>query len=134
MFGNTLKKEEILRGYKVFSNIITTGKNIRSGSLSFYYVVKPLESSFVEIGFAVSKKIKGSVKRNRIKRLLKEYYRLNKEQLYLVLAKNSSSVRCVVIFTPHQIDKAERLKFADIQIDFDHILKVLLSNLAKKYE
>jgi len=132
LFGKTLKKKEILRGYNVFSNIITTGKSIKSGNLSFYYIVETLQSNFVEIGFAISKKIKGSVKRNRIKRLLKEYYRLNKEQLYLVLAKRGCSVRCVVIFNSNQIDKAKKLSFNDVQIDFDQIFKILLSNLTKR--
>jgi len=132
LFGKTLKKKEILRGYNSFSKIITTGKCIKSGNLSFYYVVEDLQSNFVEIGFAISKKIKGSVKRNRIKRLLKEYYRLNKEQLYFVLTKRGSSLKSVVIFNSNQIDKIDRLKFTDVQIDFDQILKMLLSNLAKK--
>lgn len=132
MFGKTLKKKEILRGYNSFSKIITTGKCIKSGNLSFYYVVEDLQSNFVEIGFAISKKIKSSVKRNRIKRLLKEYYRLNKEQLYFVLTKRGSSIKSVVIFNSSQIDKIDRLKFTDIQIDFDQIIKTLLSNLAKK--
>ena len=134
MFGKTLKKKEILRGYKVFSKIITTGKCIKSGQLSFYYIVENLQSDFIEIGFAISKKIKGSVKRNRIKRLLKEYYRLNKEQLYLVLVKKKSSLKCVVIFNSSQIDKIDRLSFTDVQTDFQQIFKILLSNLIKKYE
>ena len=135
MFGNTLKKEEILRGYEAFSKIITKGKNIKSGNLSFYYVTEALQSNFIEIGFAISKKIKGSVKRNRIKRLLREYYRLNKEQLYLVLSKKSCSVRCVVIFSlTNQTDKAIRLGFNDVKNDFDRVLKILLSNLAKTHE
>ena len=132
MFGKTLKKKEILRGYNSFSEIITTGKCIKSGNLLFYYVVEDLQSNFFEIGFAISKKIKGSVKRNRIKRLLKEYYRLNKEQLYFVLIKKGFSLKSVVIFNSNQIDKVDRLKFTDVQIDFDQILKTLLSNLAKK--
>jgi ribonuclease P protein component len=128
----TLKKKEILRGYKVFSKVITTGKCIKSGSLSFYYIVENLQSDFLEIGFAVSKKVKGSVKRNRIKRLLKEYYRLNKEQLYLVLLQQGFSLQSVVIFNSNQLDKVERLAFSDIETDFDQIFKVLFSNLTKK--
>lgn len=132
MFGNTLKKKEILRGYSAFGKIITTGKCIKSGNLSFYYVVENLQSNFVEIGFAISRKIKGSVKRNRIKRLLKEYYRLNKEQLYLVLAKGNFSLKCVVIFNSRQIDKIKRLSFNNVKIDFEQLFKILLVNLTKK--
>jgi ribonuclease P protein component len=132
LFGNTLKKKEILRGYSAFGKIITTGKCIKSGNLSFYYVVENLQSNFVEIGFAISRKIKGSVKRNRIKRLLKEYYRLNKEQLYLVLAKGNFSLKCVVIFNSRQIDKIKRLSFNNVKIDFEQLFKILLVNLTKK--
>ena len=60
-----LKKE------KDFNQVFTNGKRLYSSSLTVIY----LPSSVLKAGFAVGKKHGGSVKRNRIKRLLRESFR-----------------------------------------------------------
>ena len=64
-FDYRLKKE------KDFNQVFTNGKRLYSSSLTVIY----LPSSELKAGFAVSKKHGGSVKRNRIKRLLRESFR-----------------------------------------------------------
>ena len=60
-----LKKE------KDFSRIFKEGKRLFSESLTLIY----LPSGELKVGFAVSKKHGGSVKRNKIKRLMRESFR-----------------------------------------------------------
>ena len=60
-----LKKE------KDFNLVFNKGKKLFSSCLTLVY----LPSSELKAGFAVSKKHGGSVKRNRIKRLLRESFR-----------------------------------------------------------
>lgn len=60
-----LKKE------KDFNLIFKKGKKIFSKSLTLIY----LEANELKVGYAVSKKHGGSVKRNRVKRLLRESFR-----------------------------------------------------------
>lgn len=60
-----LKKE------KEFSLVFNKGKRLYSSALIMIYL--PADS--LKVGFAVSKKHGGSVKRNRIKRLLRESFR-----------------------------------------------------------
>lgn len=60
-----LKKE------KDFNLVFKNGKRLFSDSLTLIY----LSSKELKVGFAVGKKHGGSVKRNRIKRLLKESFR-----------------------------------------------------------
>ena len=60
-----LKKE------KDFSAVFKKGKRLFSDSLTLVY----LPSDTLKVGFAVGKKHGGSVKRNRIKRILRESFR-----------------------------------------------------------
>ena len=64
-FDYRLKKE------KDFNQVFANGKRLYSSSLTVIY----LPSSELKAGFAVGKKHGGSVKRNRIKRLLRESFR-----------------------------------------------------------
>ncbi len=62
---NRLKKE------KDFKIVFNKGKRLFSSKISMVYL--PADS--IKVGFAVGKKHGGSVKRNRIKRLLRESFR-----------------------------------------------------------
>lgn len=64
-FDYRLKRE------KDFNNVFNKGKRLFSSALTMVY----LPSKEIKVGFAVSKKHGGSVKRNRIKRLLRESFR-----------------------------------------------------------
>lgn len=69
-----LPRDEILRGRDKFDNVFKNGLMIAGTHVSIIYV----KSDSKKIGFAVSKRVKKAVSRNRLKRLLREIYRLNK--------------------------------------------------------
>ena len=64
-----------LRNTREFSKVYKTGKSIADRYLVLYYRKNGLD--YNRIGFSVSKKVGKAVIRNRIKRLLKESFRLN---------------------------------------------------------
>jgi|WetSurMetagenome_2_1015567.scaffolds.fasta_scaffold189233_2 ribonuclease P protein component len=71
----TLKKTERL-GKGDFRGI----KWVRSGRTAHFLLFKVKDDhSIRRFGVVISRKIKGAVKRNRIKRLLREFFRLNKQ-------------------------------------------------------
>lgn len=80
----SLKKEERLSSKKIIDQLFAEGKSFISFPVKVVFLPTPLPANFpVQAGFSVSKKIfKRAVKRNRIKRLLREAYRLNKHILY----------------------------------------------------
>lgn len=80
----TLKKEERLSRKKIIDRLFTEGKSFISFPVKVVFLSVKLNTSFpVQAGFSVSKKIfKSAVKRNRIKRLMREAYRLNKHLFY----------------------------------------------------
>jgi len=72
-------KKERVRRRKDYLNIYKRGRRIHSDN--FTVILSPNPSGEKRLGIAVSKKVGNAVKRNRIKRLLKEFFRLNKDQL-----------------------------------------------------
>jgi len=85
-----LKKRDIIRGFNVFSEILSNSKIIQTGYIKAYVqtqikeplnknLFSPLVTDNVKVGFIIAKKyIRKSFFRNRIKRLLKESFRKNK--------------------------------------------------------
>lgn len=72
-------RSEKLKGRKTIEFLFRNGKWVSSGNLRMIYI----PSSETKLSVSVSKKFyKKAVVRNRIKRLLRETYRLNKEVLH----------------------------------------------------
>ena len=77
--NDTLPKEIKLKSKKRIGQLFEDGKSVKSYPILLAYKTnESLESSF-QVGFSVSKRnFKHAVDRNRIKRLLREYFRKNK--------------------------------------------------------
>lgn len=90
------------------------GRSIISGPILFVYLNTELETSFpCQAMFSVSKrKFKRAHDRNRIKRLMKEAYRLNKHQIYDVLNESGQQYAIALLYLDksipdyHQIEEA----------------------------
>ena len=77
MFG--LSKSEIYRGKHDFNAVHNRGKSFANHALVMLVVNE--EHYNGKVGFAAGKKLGGAVIRNRVKRLMREAYRLNKNSL-----------------------------------------------------
>ncbi len=119
----SLNKNEIIRGYNSFKNILSDSKMITNGFLKLNIQVKkeisenieniyedPLEN--VKVGFVVSKRIvKNAALRNKLKRLSREAYRTNK---YLLVVIKNRKVNLIFGYNEEYKDTFKVLKFDDV--------------------
>ncbi|NIA08343.1 MAG: ribonuclease P protein component [Nitrospiraceae bacterium] len=75
--SQSLLKKERLRSSEDFKRAYREGKRIRLSGLTIIMVKNSLP--YCRIGMSVGKKIGGAVTRNRVKRLIRELFRRNKQ-------------------------------------------------------
>lgn len=93
-----LKKKRILRSKKDIQVIIEGRQQVKSFPILFLYSIEHNSSKECEILFSVSKRNqKSAVKRNRIKRKLREAFRLNKLSLYNYCAEKQIQLNIMCI-------------------------------------
>ena len=73
-----LRTETLRKNYE-FGRVYQRGQHVAARTLVLHYF--PRKHKRLRLGVTASKQVKGSVRRNRIKRLLREAYRLNEDKL-----------------------------------------------------
>ena len=100
IFMYNLSKNLVLKKNKNFQTVYRLGKSYANRMLVVYILKRNDQHS--KVGFAAGKKLGNAVTRNRVKRLLREVYRLNQFQLIkgidllLVGRKNLTTVKYTV--------------------------------------
>lgn len=131
----SLKKNEVLRGKKKFQRIFTKGHTFKGEHVSCKFFLDPssCESSipYFKVGFVVTRKVKRAVDRNRIKRLLREAYRLNKEIIFCHGDKLPPNIELVFVYAPQSVTADVHISFSNIESDVKLMLVRTKSKLFK---
>jgi ribonuclease P protein component len=122
-----LGKSERLKSRKQIDQVFKTGKKITLFPFRLLYYTEP-ENGIIKAGFTVSSKnFPRAVDRNRIKRLSREAYRLQKNELQTQVLKNDSCLHLFFIFTGKEVPGYE-----EISVPLKKILDKLVKLLYEK--
>lgn len=118
---NMLKKQYRLKNKSAFSATYRVKNSFHKGGITLFAgLQKKDENTFTKVGFVVSKKThKRAIKRNRLKRLMRESYRLalKSEELF----NSQKYMSLIFVGTENALDK----NFNEVQ----NIIKNLLKRL-----
>ena len=96
-------RKEKLKSRKLVEELFARGKSLNAFPVRISYQFLPLmpgEESLLQVGVSVSKRhFKKAVHRNRIKRLLREAYRLQKKELVELLKQKALKGCAFFIYT-----------------------------------
>ena len=127
MLHNTFMRTERLRGRKLFAELFAKGKTFAVNPFRVTWLVAgagdgkaiPLQAAFV----VPKRNFKKAAHRNRIRRRMKEAYRLNKNELREALAKEGKQLHFTCVYSAK-----EECPYAEIE----HKIIVTLQRLAKE--
>jgi ribonuclease P protein component len=122
----TLKKVERLKRRKVIEKLFSEGRAVTSFPIRAQYKIDdPLLTVSLQAGFSVSSRnFKKAVDRNRIKRLMREAYRLQKVPLEQALQTKQQKLALFLIYTGKELPS-----YALVREKIEVVLKKLLQTI-----
>ncbi len=122
----TLGKTERLKSRKAIDQLFKNGKSFSAFPFRAVYSKQALDEKHVfnlQCAFSVSKRhFKKAVDRNRIKRLMREAYRLQKNELQLQLNEQQKSLLVFIMFTGNELPQYD-LVFSKMGAVIKRLLK-----------
>ncbi len=126
-----LSKSERIKSKNDFEKVFSLGKIIYSSDKRFkatYFFDETNERGLVKAAFAVHKRAGKAVWRNRVKRLLRESFRLNKLLLYDSLDLNKRNL--LVVLSPNTVNEKneKKLKLKEVMPAVVDLMKKIVIN------
>ena len=125
---NTLGKQERLKSKKLIEKLYAEGDSVKTFPLRMMYVQTAHTSEFpCQVGVSVAKRnYKLAVDRNRLKRLMRETYRLQKQIVYNNLDKP-------YVFMISYIGR-EEIKYEDLYLKMEKLLTLFIDKVKVKVD
>ncbi len=126
----SFRKDEILRKKKLIDRLFAEGNSFFAYPFKILWLPAALDSGFpVQVLITVTKRtFRLAVDRNRIKRQIRELYRLNKHELYEHLDRSQQQGVLAIIYTARVHLPHEELEIK-IKAAFNRLIKEIDNNL-----
>ena len=120
---NTLGKQERLKSKKLIEKLYAEGNSVKTFPLRMMYVQTKHTSEFpCQVGVSVAKRnYKLAVDRNRLKRVMRETYRLQKEIVY-------NNLEEPYVFMISYIGR-EELKYEELYLKMEKLLTLFIDKV-----
>lgn len=123
-----LQKEDRLKSRKAIDTLFRNGHSFSHFPFRVLWL-SPADGERLKVGFSASaKNFKKAVDRNRIKRLMREAYRLQKNDLQMHLLASQKSLHLFIIFTGKELPDY-KLIFDKTATVLKRILKLVDENI-----
>lgn len=100
----TLGKDERLKSRKIIEQLFSEGKSFAFAPFRVYYLFNTASDKYLQFGAGVStKNFKKAVDRNRIKRVIREGWRLQKASLQELLKEQNKQLSVFLIYTAKEL-------------------------------
>ena len=114
----SLPKIYLLRKKREFDNVYLRGKRVHGENFSLILLQNNLEHN--RLGISIHGQLKGAVKRNRIKRIIREFFRLDRRFLQEKSSRSCELPSMDIIITVRKGFKMEKL--ADFAVAVSNLL------------
>lgn len=128
--NNTFPKSEHLCGVKSIEKLHTQGNAFVSYPFRIVYILVNDEAEDIPVRAMVSvskKKFKKAVDRNRVKRLMRETYRLNKSQLIELISENDLRLHLAFQYISDEI-----MPYSEMNNKMQKTLERLMKTITEK--
>jgi ribonuclease P protein component len=107
----TFGRYEKLKSTKTIELLFNKGKSVSHNGFTLVYLFTPLTTHYpAQAAFSVPKKcFKHAVDRNRVKRLMREAYRLNKFMLYQKLVDAKTQMALMWVYKGRELPEYEKV-------------------------
>ena len=123
-------KQEKLKSRKTIDHLFNKGKSFFIFPLKLLYSLNEEAGQTLQAGVTCSKRnFKKAVYRNRVKRVVREAYRLNKMPLQQLLTEQHLSLSIFFIYTGKELPD-----FKEVETKMKLLLNKLVDNLTKNQE
>lgn len=125
----TFGKNERLKSRSTIDSLFLQNKHLRIYPFKLVWISTDFDRPHVEVGVSVSKRIfKTAVKRNLIKRRMRECYRLNKMLLYKIIENRNIKISFMIIYVGNDI-----VCYNEFNTKIKQLLFRLGDNIIKEY-
>lgn len=124
--NNTYSKQEKLKSRKALEQLFAKGKSFSVFPIKVFYTVTD-DTALVQAGVGVSSRIfKKAHDRNKVKRLLREVYRTQKQALYTRVTTDQKQLNVFFLYIGKELPV-----FADLQIAMEKTLEKLIRKISE---